>query len=266
MNIFITGKEGFIGSHLNKLFSYDPKKPIDALLHQAAITQTFNISKEDMFKSNVDYTKEVFNFCLEKGCKQFVAASSTAIYGDLSIPHKEHQKKPLNYYAESKLVMEEWCIDFAQKHNVNLVLLRYCNVYGPNEKHKGKSASMIYQLIQQMMLNKKPKLFEDGNQQRDYIFIKDVVSANQIALNHPGIDVFNIGTGITTSFRKLVDIINERLNKKLEIEYIDNPYKGSYQDFTQCDMNKSNNILGFYPKYKIEQGIEEYIHELLVDM
>ncbi|MFW5693298.1 MAG: NAD-dependent epimerase/dehydratase family protein, partial [Thermoguttaceae bacterium] len=140
---------------------------------------------------------------------------------------------------------------------MHIVGLRYFNVFGPRELHKGRPASMIYHLTRQMKGGSRPRLFRSGEQKRDHIYVADVVRSNLLALEAPS-DVYNVGTGVATTFNELVTYINEALGTDLQPEYIDNPYTGTYQDHTQADTTRAESRLGFTCRYTTRQGVLEY--------
>jgi len=186
-------------------------KSIDALFHQAAITNTLIHDHEKMCKFNLEYSKKLFENAVKKGCKKIVYASSTAVYGDVQPPYQEAGPfNPLNAYGRSKLMLDWFAMDLAKKHDVTIVGLRYCNVYGPGESHKGKMASMVYQLAQQKKQGLY-KLFKWGDQKRDYIYVKDVVRANELAMNAEESCVVNCGYGSYTTFNEITEIIIPRI-------------------------------------------------------
>ncbi len=230
-------------------------KYIDVVFHQAANNDTTCKNRNEMMLANVTASEHLFERCLEAGCKHFVYASSTAIYGNEPAPYVEGKTvvNPANVYAESKAKLEEVAYGFSEYAKV--VGLRYCNVYGPGECHKGKRASMITQLICQMAQGKRPRLFKYGEQQRDYIHVSDVVEANLSAWRYADSGVFNCGSGSTVSFSQLVEWINEYLGLQLEPEWIDNPHGAAYQNFTQCDMKRAEALLGFRPLISIKEGV-----------
>lgn len=238
---------------------WDALEKYDVLFHQAAINETVLMDKREMFRSNVDSTKKLFEEVVKRGCKRIVFASSTAIYGNAPAPQKESSPlQPLNPYAESKIAMEQVVKDLQKKHpDVIFVGLRYCNVYGPGELWKGKRATMIYLLAQQMQKGN-PKIFRDGEQKRDYIYVKDVVQANLLAAKAKESCIVNCGSGKATTFNEVIRILNKVLGVNRKPEYIDNPYLGRYQDHTECDMALAKQKLGFIPKFDIEAGIKEY--------
>ncbi len=292
MRVLVTGGTGFIGSNIvfklleenHKVFAtgvdseqklpdnveilgydfanLDWKKinKLDILFHQAAINDTTLMDRELMFKINVEGTKKLFKNAIENGCKKIVYASSTAIYGNAPAPYIENKTPivPLNPYAESKKLVEEFVIEFAKDHpDVIIVGLRYCNVYGLGEGKKGKRSTMIYQLAQQM-LKGNPRIFKDGEQKRDYIYVKDVVRANILAAKAKQSCIVNCGYGKATTFNELIRILNLVLKTNRVPEYIDNPYLGKYQDYTECDMNLAKKMIGFVPEFDIVSGIKDY--------
>jgi ADP-L-glycero-D-manno-heptose 6-epimerase len=140
-----------------------------------------------------------------------------------------------------------------------IVGLRYSNVYGPGEAHKGRLASMIHQLAKQMRAGKRPRVFTAGQQKRDFVYIDDAVQANLCALKSRNGGAFNAGAGRSWSFNDLVDELNRVLDTKLKPEYFDNPY-GFTQDWTECDQTLARQKLGYEPQFDLRRGIEAY-HE-----
>lgn len=291
MRALVTGGTGFVGSNIAKrllelghdvlITGTEGEQPVpqgakqieldalendssvlgtlDAVFHQAANNDTTSLDREEMMRANVELSLLIFNRARDAGCKRIVYASSTAIYGNGKTPYREDQElQPLNPYAESKISMEEKAAEFARAHpDITLVGLRYCNVYGPGESHKEKRASMIYQLAQQMKKGN-PRIFKDGAQKRDYIYVKDVVSANLLAIQAKQSCVVNCGSGKATSFNKLIEILNKTLGLNRTAEYIDNPYEGRYQSHTECDMTLAKEKLGFVPTFTTEEGIRDF--------
>lgn len=259
----------FLQHNLNGI-CWDGIKDIDVLFHQAANNDTLDQNDDNMMQSNVQSAKWVFEEALLRGgCKQFVFASSTAVYGNAPAPYIDDQirpnwtiRNPLNAYARSKVQFEKVAMDFAINHRVNVVGLRYCNVYGPGEEHKGRRASMIYQLIMQMKNGIRPKIFKYGWHRRDWIHVDDVVRANCCAAQYKGQNIFNCGSGESITFNSMVEIINGSLGIWLEPEFVDCPFKEAYQNHTECDMTYAKNTLGFAPQYSIEDGMEKYIEYL----
>ncbi len=265
--VYITGgekenyedvKEFIVGYDLFEL-NWKKIGDIDILFHQAAIVDTTFKNREEMNRINVRASKYLFEQAIKNGCKHIVYASSTAVYGNEPAPYKEGVTKlnPLNLYAESKKILDEFAIKFAQEHpEIVIVGLRYCNVYGNYDLHKGKMRCYLSQIADQMSIGN-PKLFKDGEQKRDYIYVKDAVHANILASKAKESCIVNCGSGKAASFNELVSILNKVLNLNRVPEYIENPYKNVYQSHTECDMALAKEKIGFVPKYSVEQGIRE---------
>lgn len=267
-DMFMTGTDGeqtlpqFQGRVLPRDFSrldWGTLGPIDVVFHQAAINDTTLMDRAEMFRVNVEGSKALFEAAARHGCRRIVYASSTAAYGDAPAPyHEEGPLHPLNPYGESKMALDQFAMVFAREHPEAVVIgLRYCNVYGPREAHKGKRASMIFQLAQQMAKGS-PRLFQYGEQKRDYIFVDDAVRLNLRALASEESCVVNCGSGTATTFNELVTILNGVLNTERVPEYIENPYAAQYQSHTECDMSLAREKLGFVPAVDIRSGIQHY--------
>ena len=213
MRCFVTGGTGLVGSNLTRALiergdevvitgheaeqdmpgikclypgvlgiDWDAVGKVDVLFHQAAINGTRVKDRAEVMRANLESSKALFERAAAGGCKNIVYASSTAVYGMTPAPHKEGGPFDLNTpYAESKKLLDDYAMEFAAKHRgVTVVGLRYCNIYGRGENHKGKRSTMIYQFAHQM-LRGNPRLFKYGEQRRDYIYVKDVVTANLLA-------------------------------------------------------------------------------------
>lgn len=256
----------FLNLHLNGI-NWAKLKEIDVVFHLGANNDTLDFNKEEMFRANYDASVELFQKMYLQGCKQFVFASSCSVYGNSPAPFTENSTlKPLNPYAESKKQFEIFARSFAANYNVNIVCLRYSNVYGPNEGHKGKRASMIFQIMEKIIQGKRPKIFKFGEQKRDWIHVEDVVRANIIASKYKGFDIFNCGYGESYSFNDITKIVNKELKTNIEPEYIDNPNPDVYQNYTECNMFKSAEKLAFRPDIGIEEGVIKTINAYLTSV
>lgn len=244
-------------SELN-LNNYFPNG-LDVIFHQAAITDTTISDEKKMMKVNVDGFKNILSFALKNKSK-LVYASSAAVYGRSLPPMRVGKnEKPTNVYGSSKLMAD----NIARKHfkDITVIGLRYFNVYGPKEEYKKKMASMIWQLYLQMKDKKMPRIFKNGEQKRDQVYVKDVVRANLLALEKDKSGIFNIGTGKATTFNEIVKCLNKTMGSNFQPEYFDNPYN-YYQDHTEADLTEAKNILGYYPEYDIEKGIDDYLKNI----
>ena len=167
---------------------------------------------------------------------------------------------PRPHMPEQKKLLDDFAMDLAAKDpSLTIVGLRYCNIFGPRENHKGTRATMVYQFAQQMQKGK-PRLFKFGEQKRDYIYVKDVVTANILASQAKESCIVNCGSGRTTSFNEIVDHLNVVLDLNRKPEYIENPFEGAYQNHTECDMSLAKEKIGFTPEYSFEKGLADYYH------
>ncbi len=233
-------------------------KNFDFIHHQAAITDTTIDDEERMMRVNIDGFKNILNLAKRQNSK-VIYASSAGVYGNGLMPMKESQRLvPLNAYALSKVRADELALTFAKENkDMKIIGLRYFNVYGPGEEHKGKSASMIWQLAVQMKKGRNPRIFKYGEQERDFVYVKDVIEANIMAMEAKENCIVNIGTGQMTNFNGIIEILNEVLGTHLKPEYFDNPYD-FYQNQTQADTALAVHLLGFKAKFSIEEGIRDY--------
>jgi ADP-L-glycero-D-manno-heptose 6-epimerase len=235
----------------------------DVVFHEAAITDTTVSDQKLMTEVNTLAFKYLLDVALQKWNAKVVYASSAAVYGNCPAPMKEDGcLKPENVYGFSKLMMDNITKKYLKEFpNAYIVGLRYFNVYGPGEAHKGKFASMVYQLAVKMLRGERPRLFKWGEQKRDFVYIKDVVKANLLTMEKPVRGIFNVGTGRTRSFNELIAILNDALGTNYEVEYFDNPYK-FYQNYTEADLTRSKEILGYTPEWRLEEGVKDYVEHL----
>ncbi len=255
---------GFKGDVITAdLFEYIPAGMyFDAIFHEAAITDTTVMDQKAMMEQNVEAFKNLLNFAADNGIKKVVYASSAATYGNGPVPNVETQPThPENVYGFSKAIMDNVARQFvAENHDMTVIGLRYFNVYGPGEYYKGKMASMIYQLYLQMKQGKRPRVFKMGEQQRDFVYVKDIVKINLCALNNgKESGVYNAATGIPRNFNEIIACLNKEMGTNLEPEYFENPYKEFFQVKTQADITKSTEKLGYTPDYTLESGIADYV-------
>ncbi|MDP8259528.1 MAG: ADP-glyceromanno-heptose 6-epimerase [Candidatus Gygaella obscura] len=236
-------------------------KGIDVIFHEAAITDTTVIDDDLMLRVNVEGFKYVLDLARNEN-SSVVYASSAAVYGDCAVAMKENQKpNPLNIYGVSKLKMDEISPVFTKETGLNVVGLRYFNVYGPKEDFKANAMSMIRQLANQMLKGNPPRIFKWGEQERDFVYVKDVVLANIKAFEAKTSCIVNVGTGVRTNFNRVIDILNDNLNMDFKPEYFDNPYS-FYQNHTQADLALAQSSIDFKAGFSIEEGIKDYILKL----
>jgi ADP-L-glycero-D-manno-heptose 6-epimerase len=229
---------------------------IDAVFHQAAITDTTVMDQKKMMQVNVESFRDLLAWASKSKVKKVVYASSAATYGDLPVPHREDATpKPLNVYGFSKAVMETVA---RNAKGIKTIGLRYFNVFGPREAHKEKYASMIWQLSLQMKAGRRPRVFEFGEQYRDHIYVKDVVDANIKAFEKAAPGVYNCCTGRKTDFNAVISALNGALGANLAPEYFKNPYS-FFQSETLGDPAAARKAFGFAASWPVERGIQDYI-------
>ncbi len=255
---------GFKGDVITAdLFQYVPTDMyFDAIFHEAAITDTTVMDQKAMMEQNVEAFKNLLSFAADNGIKKVIYASSAATYGNGPVPNVETQPThPENVYGFSKAIMDNVARQFvAENHDMTVIGLRYFNVYGPGEYFKGKMASMVYQLYLQMKEGRRPRVFKMGEQERDFVYVKDIVKINLCALNNgKESGVYNAATGVPRNFNDMIACLNKEMGTQLEPEYIDNPYQAFFQVKTQADMTKSKEKLGYTPDYTLETGIADYV-------
>lgn len=229
----------------------------DAVFHHAALTDTTVTDQKKMMYVNVEGFRKVLDFCMRRNSK-LIYASSAGVYGNGPAPQSENgPKNPLNSYAYSKWVGDQTAQEASRKSRTPIIGLRYFNVYGMGEQNKGTAASMVYRLAEQMQSGKRPRIFFDGEQSRDLIYVKDVIAANLKALESSRSGIVNIGTGRGTTFNRLIEVLNEVFETRLAPDYFDNPY-GFYQNETRADTRQAESLIGFKSRFSIEEGIRDY--------
>ncbi len=229
-----------------------------AVLHQGAISDTTFQDQRRMLEINTNAFADMLEACAESGTRM-VYASSAATYGNAPAPNRVGgEETPANIYGFSKLAMDRIARRWFDRHPSVIIGLRYFNVYGPGETHKGRTASMILQLYRQIRTGQRPRLFKYGEQKRDFIYIRDVIAANLAALNAPRSGICNVGTGQARSFNDIIASLERLLDCTLDVDYFDNPYD-FYQNHTEADIGPTTELLGWTPPRSLEDGMPEYI-------
>ena len=264
----------------HKVFLERAGGDIAAVFHQGACTNTMEHDRGYMMGANFEYSKRLLELCQGRGIP-LIYASSAAVYGAGNEFREEPAcEKPLNVYGESKLLFDQE-VRRLGKPRAQVAGLRYFNVYGPNEAHKGTMASMAFHGFHQLKKNSNIKLFTGsggygpGEQRRDFVYVDDVVDVNLWLLDHPAVSgVFNCGTGRAQSFNELAAaVINAvrgtragvaELAKQGLIQYIAFPegLEARYQSFTQADLTRLR-AAGYRGEFRtVEQGVAAYVKEL----
>lgn len=239
---------------------------ITVIFHQGACSDTMEWDGEYMMKNNYEYSKTLLHFALEKKIP-FIYASSAAVYGAKNnFDDRDPNQLPLNVYGYSKLKFDEYVQPFLKKSKSQIVGLRYFNVYGPHEDHKGRMASVAFHLMNQLRETGNVKLFSgydgygDGEQQRDFIFVEDVVKMNVWFYQNPAKKgIFNCGTGKARAFNDIAKTLIQ-LNGSGALSYIPFPdaLKGSYQSFTQANLTALREIGYSHDFVSLEDGLKRY--------
>ena len=231
----------------------------EAIFHLASITNTTLHDQFVQTHDNVESFRRLLNFARPNKTR-VIYASSAATYGAASEASVEtNGAAPANVYAFSKTIMDNLANRAAaDEKNWIIVGLRYFNVYGPREAHKGVPASMVLHLSRQMKAGQRPRIFKQGDQKRDFVYVKDIVEGSIRALEAKQSGIFNLGSGHARSFNELVDVLNRSLGTDLKPDYIENPHT-HYQNFTQADLTSVRQGLGYEPRYSLETGVADYM-------
>ena len=234
----------------------------DAIFHLASITDTTNHDQFEQVHDNVESFRRILNFARPTKTR-IIYASSASTYGAVTEASVESNgAAPANVYSFSKVIMDNIAVRTATESSDWIIIgLRYFNVYGPHEAHKGIPASMVYHLAQQMKAGQRPRIFKHGEQKRDFVYVKDAVKGSILALQATESGIYNLGSGQARSFNELIDILNKCLGTKLPPEYIDNPH-AHYQNFTEADLNNARSALGYAPQFSLEAGVKDYMQWL----
>ena len=234
----------------------------DAIFHLASITDTTLHDQFVQVHDNVESFRRLLNFARPTKTR-VIYASSASTYGAVTQASVESNgAAPTNVYSFSKVIMDNIAIREARENPDWIIIgLRYFNVYGPREAHKGVPASMVYHLAQQMKTGQQPRIFKHGEQKRDFVYVKDAVEGSIRALDAQTSGIYNLGTGEARSFNELVDVLNKCVGTNFRPDYIDNPH-AHYQNFTQADLTNARSALGYEPRFPLEEGVRDYMQWL----
>lgn len=251
------------------------KAEIDTIFHMGAISTTTEKNFDNLLRNNYELTKLLCNQSLQNGVR-FIYASSAATYGAGENGYKDNESeiyklRPLNGYGYSKQMFDQW----AHHHSIldKIVGLKYFNVFGPNEYHKGDMRSVIHKSYEQIKSTGVARLFkstveglDDGEQKRDFIYIKDAVDMTVNFMDNRIVNgLYNIGTGNATSFNAFVNAIFKSLDMEPNIEYYDMPDElvDKYQNFTQADMTKLKDTGYDLKTTPIDEAVGDYVKNYL---
>ena len=268
-----------------KYIEYIPKKEFLArleefktfthIIHMGACSATTETDFDYLYKNNYEYSKELWNFAANYGMS-YIYASSAATYGSKEIFDDKqaiNDLMPLNRYGYSKQIFDLWTLKQKKKPK-QYVGLKFFNVYGPNEYAKGNMASVIFHGFKQIQEKGKIGLFksykkeyEDGEQLRDFVYVKDVISVIEYFIDNVKYNgIYNVGTGKAESFNTLAKSIFHALNIEERIEYIEMPetLRDKYQYFTEADITKLRSIGYTKEFYNLTEGAKDYVTNYLV--
>jgi ADP-L-glycero-D-manno-heptose 6-epimerase len=264
--------------HKNDFVNYldSSKMKIEAVIHMGANSSTTEKDADSLLRNNFEYTKRLAEYCLKNNVR-FIYASSGATYGDGSLGFDDDESglnklRPLNMYGYSKSMFDLWALRRGVLNKI--VGLKYFNVYGPNEYHKGDMRSVVNKAFEQVAQTGKVKLFksanpeyEDGEQMRDFIYIKDAIEMTLFFLDNKNKNgIYNIGTGKARTWNDLVSALFKAIKRRLKIEYIELPSHllDKYQYFTEAKIDKLVNAGYSKPIFSLEEGITDYVKNYLL--
>jgi len=252
------------------------KHPVAFVFHLGARTDTAEFDYSIHQRLNVEYSQKMWNYCTINKVP-LVYASSAATYGEGELGYVDsheiiEQLHPLNPYGISKNEFDKWVLH-QEDHPPFWAGLKFFNVYGPNEYHKARMASVIYHSFNQIKQNGKVKLFrshkegyEDGEQLRDFVYVKDVIAVCYWLMEkQPASAIYNLGAGEARTFNDLVTSTFSGMDKQPDIEYIDMPLdiRDKYQYFTEAAMDKLKAAGYSHSFYSLEKGIDDYVRNYL---
>jgi len=265
-------KDDFMGLVLQRSVPFK----VTSIIHMGACSSTTEMNADFLMDNNVHYSMELAKFCLETGAR-FIYASSAATYGDGSNGYVDDESalnslRPLNMYGYSKHFFDQWI-----KRNglIDKVAgMKFFNVYGPGEYHKGDMRSVVHKAFGQVLETGKVKLFKsynhdygDGGQKRDFIYVKDAVDMTLFFLEHPDRNgIFNVGTGRAQTWVELVTALFEAVGKPVNIEFIDMPeeIRGKYQYFTEAALGKIRKAGYNKTILNVKEGVTDYVKNYLL--
>jgi UDP-glucose 4-epimerase len=296
MKVLVTGALGFIGSHICKRLVREGHD-VSALdnMHTGSEDNVAGISESiktfRLGSGEIENTNETFDAIIHQGIyssspmyrenphlaskalddwisileyarknnSRIVFASSSSLYNGNDLPFREDMGiRVTDIYTEARYAIERMATLYNDLYSVRSVGLRYFSVYGPHEKAKGSYANLISQFLWGMKEGKRPLIFGDGSQSRDFIHVDDVVEANMLALSSGGSGIFNVGTGKDTSLNDVVELINQKLATDIEPEYQENRIK-NYIQHTLAETSKAEKELGFSAGISLDEGVARLI-------
>ncbi|KAF5414812.1 MAG: UDP-glucose 4-epimerase [Candidatus Methanophagaceae archaeon] len=236
-------------------------KDVDYVLHQAAIPSVPRSINEPIASNNANITGtlNVLVAARDRNVKKVVYASSSSVYGDTpKLPKREDMTPtPLSPYAVTKLTGEHYCNVFNEVYGLKTVALRYFNVYGPKQDPHSDYAAVIPKFVSRVLRDEPPVIYGDGQQTRDFTFVKDVVTANIRAMKSAATGVFNIASGNRITIQELAELVMKLMGKDMGV-ILEEPRKGDVLH-SLADVSKAKAGFGYEPGYRLETGLEETV-------
>lgn len=270
---YFVAEDFFHSGHVEELYD-----ELDFIFHMGACSSTTEKNMDFLMSNNVDFSKNLMAYASEKQVP-FIYASSAATYGDGEQGYDDNEQelprlRALNSYGYSKQLVDEWVLKNSDKFP-RWYGLKFFNVFGPNEYHKGEMRSLVHKAFGQIKETGRVKLFKshredfkDGEQLRDFIYVKDVVAAMIHLMQNEGVEsgIYNMGTGQARSFKDLVEATFRSMNVQSSIEYIPMPeaIRDQYQYFTQANMKKFFNQCPDLKFQSLEEGVKDYVQNHLM--
>lgn len=261
---------------IEKLLNDEIDFEIEVIIHMGANSATTEKDADYLMENNYKYTQALAKYCLGKNIR-FIYASSAATYGDGALGFDDVDENclklhPLNMYGYSKNIFDS----LAYKNGMlnNIAGIKYFNVYGPNESHKGDMSSVVHKAFEQVRDYGKVKLFKslhpnykDGGQMRDFVYVKDAVEMTLFFLEHKDKNgLYNVGGGKARTWKDLVTALFHAVGKPVNIEYIEMPeyLAEKYQYFTEANLDKIKKAGYLNPLYTLEEGVTDYVQNYLM--
>ena len=271
----LTSIESLEKINRDEFFDWVIDKSIDSIIHLGARTDTTEFDYSIFQRLNVDYSKRIWHLAAERSIP-LVYASSAATYGAGELGYRDDHEivsdlKPLNPYGKSKNVFDQWVLD--NDSLPHWYGLKFFNVYGPNEYHKGRMASVVYHAFNQIKATGGMKLFKahnsayaDGEQLRDFIYVKDICRVIAFLIDRlPNSGIYNLGSGKARTFLDLTNAVFNAMDLDPKISFIDTPVdiRDTYQYYTQADMTKLASA-GYSESFQeLEHGVNDYVMKYL---
>ncbi|WP_297226976.1 ADP-glyceromanno-heptose 6-epimerase [uncultured Desulfovibrio sp.] len=248
---------------------------VEAIIHLGACSDTTEADGDFLMENNFQFSRDICRYALDKGAR-FIQASSAATYGDGSLgfsddPDLLPKLRPLNLYAYSKHLLDLWLV----RHGLDkeVASLKFFNVYGPNEYHKGEMRSVVCKAYKQITKHGDLELFRstspeisDGEQKRDFVYVKDCTALMSWLLENRNVNgIHNVGTGRARSFNDLGRAVFSAMQRSCRITYVDMPrmLHGKYQNFTQADMNWLDKVGCPLKMTSLEDGVTDFVQNYL---